>query len=83
MVDDSDEYFNNYLINFLYSLGISKKYSFPLKEDKCIVTKENIVKVLKAPNLIGGFKIKYTFDNQDLKSTMKIIQTHYLKNNKK
>ncbi|RXG71534.1 hypothetical protein Avbf_00555 [Armadillidium vulgare] len=34
---------------------------------KRVFNKENIVKVLKAPNLIGGFRIKYTFNNQDLK----------------
>ncbi|RXG53486.1 hypothetical protein Avbf_10589 [Armadillidium vulgare] len=36
LIEDSDEYFNDYLINILYPLGISKEYSFPSKEDKCI-----------------------------------------------
>ncbi|RXG70807.1 hypothetical protein Avbf_06848 [Armadillidium vulgare] len=41
------------MFNTSHRLSISKEYSFPSKEDKCIVTKENIVKILKAPNLIG------------------------------
>lgn len=82
LVEDCDEYLNDYLINFLYPQGISKNYSFPSKEDKCRVTKENIIKVLKAPNLIGGCRIRYTFDNKDLNSALKIVKTHYVKENK-
>ena len=41
--------------------------SIPNVADKCHVPQENILGVLKTPKLTGGSRIKYSFDQEEIK----------------
>ena len=67
-VNEYEEEFNDFLISFLYPQGFSKQYKFPAFPDRCYVPQENILGVLKTPNLIGGSRIAYSFNEKELRS---------------
>jgi hypothetical protein len=75
IVEDHDEYYNDYKINFLKPSGIKEEYSFPEKADRCLVQKDNILSVLNDPKLVGGSRIKYSFDKKELKDAFKLFNS--------
>lgn len=68
LVDSYEEEFNDYLINFLYPQGIAMQYRFQNVPDKCYVSQENILGVLKTAKLTGGSRIVYSFSQEELKA---------------
>ena len=75
MVEDHDEYYNDYKINFLKPSCIKEEYSFPEKADICLVQKDNILSVLNDPKLVGGSRIKYSFNKKELKVAFKLFNS--------
>jgi hypothetical protein len=72
-VEDYDENYDDYLLNFLYPSGINIIYKYPERSDKCRILKEHIVKILTPPRLISGSRLKYSFDHQELNESHQII----------
>ena len=68
LINDYEKEFDDFMINFLHPHGFSKQYKFPVIPDYCNVPKENILMVLKTPNLIGGSRISYSFDEKELQA---------------
>ena len=75
LVNDYEEEFNDFLINFLHPQGFSNQYKFPMFPDRCYVPKENIINVLKTPSLIGGSRISYSFNEKELQTIVESCKT--------
>ena len=74
IVQEYHEEYNDFCINFLYPSGYSKFYHFPSKKDVCIVPYENIIGVLRTPNLNQGTsRIQYNFLKQEVQQFMSLL----------
>lgn len=79
IVDDYNEEFDDFLVNFLEpsaTFGI-RSYNFPTRKDTCSVPADSILAIMSPPSLKGGRRLEYIFQEEEVSKLFKSANTKF------